>query len=1317
MSSLTLASLRGKSQQEQLAIAAQFVGVQPSVLDGIWRTESQRGDPNYMRSPAGARGHFGLMPNTINTWSQRLGFQVDPDNFEHAVIAGAYTLKENLGKFKNLPDALRAYNGGWDPNRWGNKETQAYVGKVLGSGASPAPVTRSTPVDLSSIDLLNTRPADLRADADSRDEAARNARRSNQYQTTLEKRRDFLNAIGGAAILSTPTQEQGSAGVNEIAAREQAGVARQEARSELSGWDKFNAALQDNTLVAGIVRSLDREHYNYDPNFKYSEQMETLEEGLDYDERQWMRRSRSHAEAINTLGEIEERRKRRDVYQGDGGLQGMAWGLAAGVADPAGWLLGAGLGKSLQVAGVGGRALVAAGRPIAGAASVVAENAAANVLTTATLDALGDYASPEEYYASAAFGGLIGVASTPFVLRGGLADQAAVRQYNEQISVLQRQREERALAAQEIAGPNATPEEIQAVMRQQDADLYLKEAQVALAPFADESRFFNADGSLTVETGEAGLKDKIMEAFGLGTMADNGERALSAELYAKAEQFSAANPVDVDRYRNYSPVNWMGQETIGSTMIHSKNPLMRMIGQVGTENATGRGGRRPTVALTQSIRERLYMQDLREVEAYYRIYEREAGSGPIQGMLDGGMARRQFGRAISEELISRGRDNYVPAAEHIRKAADVYSRGYHRMAIDQGVAGTVGSARITPDVSYFPWRLSSAKVVSLTNSQRNAFIGAISEQVQARYGWDKEFSDNTFAPKYLERGLDRASGAYDVPINLNAPDAGDLIEDILEGLLQDAKGPARTQIEAMAGKFSRGGAGHTKARTDFDMLKQYTDDDGSTFSLLDIMEDDHTLLYRSYARRTAGEVALAQAGIPGAKGLKLLRKAMQVGGKDGERVTAQELAAFDQFAAEVLNQPFGKHMGKALDNIRLMTSMARLGGMAITQMVESGNGIATLGAHRVLSSIRDLPKMIKQVEDMRTGKDVKDSILGSLEQGYGGQIGMDDFNTIGAFDVPGNDIQLYGKETIGIGTKLVRGGANVHALASGHRHLAAAQTRGMAREIGMKAFRYIREGKEDKALADMGFSPELTAAIKKNLPAIAKFNSRGTLTELDIHAGDLTPAQRRDIIGAVNRGAHQIIQRTYIGETGPWAHDGFLKLLFQFRTFSLTAAEKQFGRQLHSMGVGMAFWSMMAGFSFGVPIYLARTALQAVGLSDQERQEFLDRKLTPEQIGIAGMQYASTFGLAADMIDVSGGVVSSLGVNTGLLPEDGGGRYGQYGSGRLLGGTIAPSAGLAEDLWKGAHGDWRKLGKSLPGANVPYMVPLINALESELEED
>lgn len=82
------------------------------------------------RSPAGAMGLAQVMPKTLSTLSTRLGRKLDPDDEADAIEIHREVMRENLAKFKDPDKALKAYNGGWDPAKWNNPETSAYVGKV-----------------------------------------------------------------------------------------------------------------------------------------------------------------------------------------------------------------------------------------------------------------------------------------------------------------------------------------------------------------------------------------------------------------------------------------------------------------------------------------------------------------------------------------------------------------------------------------------------------------------------------------------------------------------------------------------------------------------------------------------------------------------------------------------------------------------------------------------------------------------------------------------------------------------------------------------------------------------------------------------------------------------------------------------------------------------------------------------------------------------------------------------------------------------------------------------------------------------------------
>jgi murein DD-endopeptidase MepM/ murein hydrolase activator NlpD len=111
---------------------AKQVGVDPDIFVRLVGAEST-GNPNA-KSPAGAIGYTQLMPGTAR------GLGVDPYNPRQNLVGGARYLKQQLGRFGNYSDALRAYNAGPGAVRasHGYAETNAYVQKILHGLNPPA---------------------------------------------------------------------------------------------------------------------------------------------------------------------------------------------------------------------------------------------------------------------------------------------------------------------------------------------------------------------------------------------------------------------------------------------------------------------------------------------------------------------------------------------------------------------------------------------------------------------------------------------------------------------------------------------------------------------------------------------------------------------------------------------------------------------------------------------------------------------------------------------------------------------------------------------------------------------------------------------------------------------------------------------------------------------------------------------------------------------------------------------------------------------------------------------------------------------------
>lgn len=122
----------------------------PGILDKIWNKESHRGDPDFMLSKKGAKGHFGLMDGT----AKDLGV-TDPNDLVQSATAAARYFAQLMKRYKNDPTmASAAYN--WGMGNLDKKgldaapfETRDYVDTMTGSHlASSKTVTIHNKTDI-----------------------------------------------------------------------------------------------------------------------------------------------------------------------------------------------------------------------------------------------------------------------------------------------------------------------------------------------------------------------------------------------------------------------------------------------------------------------------------------------------------------------------------------------------------------------------------------------------------------------------------------------------------------------------------------------------------------------------------------------------------------------------------------------------------------------------------------------------------------------------------------------------------------------------------------------------------------------------------------------------------------------------------------------------------------------------------------------------------------------------------------------------------------------------------------------------------------
>lgn len=845
-------------------------------------------------------------------------------------------------------------------------------------------------------------------------------------------------------------------------------------------------------------------------------------------------------------------------------------------------------------------------------------------------------------------------------------------------------------------GPEPTPEAVQheldSIMRERYNDaMNIVHARVSndkrFLPVADES-MIQEDGSVVTPT-ELLLpkteRDSVGSTWGIteDLVESKTDIAMLTEMAARSERWANANPVDAARVDSIlAKMPYLA--STGLQLAKSKHPTARMIAGLLLENTTGATARGRTAALDKNLLQRQYDEYLARAEDHYTAWRNRNNGNLFTDQMSGEL-RDRFQREVSQEIRSR-EEGAAPRQSDIdvRAYVDQLEAGYDRMRIDQQRRNTVGSARLGDSSrGYSPRSISAKWARGATIEQRRALSKEFADQLEENWN-DRAFAEK-IATSYVERARLEAGGGVPVPSNLYSDEANEILRDVMR-----AAGVSDDDMNRLLGKFSRGGASHTKKRLELDLDKIVRTEAGDEFRVADAFEHDQAKLYQRYARRTSGEVALTNFGVYGQRGMQQLRRLMADFGPAGQTASIDELRAFDQIAAEFYGVPLPGTNNKPLGNLRLLGSMSMLGGMSFNQLAEFSNAIPLLGLGGAIRQVGQLPRLIGDVVKGRPSP-----ILDSLEL-VGGPIGHDSRVVFPYQEM--DDTQVWGASDLNAFDRILRAGAQALPWLNGFHYVHSAQVRGIAEQIVHKSMKYIRTGEENAALASMGMNAQLRVKLARDLDHIATFDASGNLTSLDLtQASD--PEAISEFVQAVHRGSKQIIQGTYIGETGKWAHDDFLRILTQFRTFSITSMEKQWTRQRVDQGTIKAMGLLLGSMSVALPIQLARIQVNAAGREDKD--EYIEKQMEPALLARNLLNYSSISGVLGDVIDAGAAL-------TGNTLS--GGRSGQQTSAL----DAIPAVSYINNL-AGAvkERDPRELLRALPYGNLPYLVPLLNFTDSE----
>lgn len=800
-------------------------------------------------------------------------------------------------------------------------------------------------------------------------------------------------------------------------------------------------------------------------------------------------------------------------------------------------------------------------------------------------------------------------------------------------------------------------------------------------------------------------------------ISDNAMRLQVGEYLSRAEGIVDKYSIDPKKLKTILP----GVLKSDSTVLGMEDSVAaKAFALMFTENGQGAWERiNHNAALDMRSRQQAYEGTAPRVynDAFNR-WAAEKQTSRLMDTLKGGKLRKQFAHDLSyyRESLTAGNEQ-ADVHPLVKEVSDALDAQYNMMAADGRLAKITGWASLPEEwvKGYGTRHWAGEKVTSASKTRRGSMIDALTEQLRDRMEFQDTEKNTNFvrnlAVQYFERITERHSDIYrgNTQHIANFNNA-DIMRDALK-----AMGLSEEEVMKNLDRFTRGGAGFTRGRFDLDMVHQYSDAEGP-WSFHDYLAGDPIKDFKRYSARMSGEVAASRHGMMGDAGIDVLRTAMRVSG-----TSYKGMEAFDRVAQRYVGRMAGDRNPDLMQAINNWSSASAMGGGIWNQLGEYLNAVPTVGMGGVAKAAGLAPEMRRAIRAHLKGEHVEDNILSGLEEIGGAKFGFGDYDMYAGPDFE-EEQMFHGPEGAGILTRMGARAAHAQHIWTGQRLARAVQTRGLTKVMVEKVLSSLKYGHDmSKGLRDIGLTDELVAGMKASLDDVTKWKADGTLDTFDPRLSENASHDKTwaSFYHAVQRGANQMIQGEFVGETGEWASKPLMRFMMKFRTFSLIAHQKQLGRVSNLYGPGAAAAMTIGAMGMAVPLYAARVLSASALMSPDEREKYLKQRLNPLALGRASMNYVSTTGLLGDMADLVSGVAggwasAALGKDMPEWAKPQGGRSGSQQD--LIGGTFGPGIGFANDVAKFLSGSGRSGLSAVPFSRTPYMMPFYQGLQSAIKE-
>lgn len=464
-------------------------------------------------------------------------------------------------------------------------------------------------------------------------------------------------------------------------------------------------------------------------------------------------------------------------------------------------------------------------------------------------------------------------------------------------------------------------------------------------------------------------------------------------------------------------------------------------------------------------------------------------------------------------------------------------------------------------------------------------------------------------------------------------DAGE-VEDLVQALLKPGRGKA-TAVPRL------------RRRASFDENYEETID-GFKIKFTDLLDNNTEGLMGSYIEQMSGQIALARIGIKSRQDYtKILNKvkesyeipeiAKKYSTGIGKKRKAIELETLDTIYKNIIGIPTEKNiqgLGATIArNLRKYNYVNVFNQVGFSQIPEMGNVVATAGLRGMVKYMPEFRKILSRAKDGKLSNEFLDEIE-TLVSGTGSNRLVD--STINRTDDFAGVTTKVGKieKTLDVAARVTSDFSGFHAVDMASRRLAAITS---FDKLAMYATGRLKVTDAVlKRYRNIGFSDSELQGVFESIKKNATF-IEGGLTGRKIRRFNIDQWEDQDLANKMSlymsRHIRRIIQENNYGEMLVMGTDGTLgKTMLQFRNFVITAYSKQLLHGLH-MRDFTAFASAMTSTFIAGLVYVAQTYIQAIGKSPEEKQDFLNERLSLLSVGKAAFQRSTYSTLMPTFID------------------------------------------------------------------------------------